>query len=503
MNGEIPAVHDREWAYREHDAGHEVTVIGYGEIGDKARELIDKTPILRAIGFQTPPRFVLAEGFFDDFFQTNNLAGNLQDVQIKPENIETIVNGQFTLLQQQKIRHILNRFGDTPVVVRSSACKDARGTGTYKSEFVSNNIHAVEHAIKNVLASYFSESAVAFRQKTNAQAGFGILLEPLIGQSNVTEYTSTAVAPHISGFGYTTTASGEGFTTIVPGLGSAVEARDGERITEKALQETQGNLNDYFLNEQSAIGYNHKANRPSPFLWGPERGKGLVFIDGRIRRKTMALPWQVLSADMRPLFSMMTQLEEAFKKPQYIEWALTSHRHTHTYWITQIADVEPHLDTIEFGEHTNYIFICRCATNSGKCEATKIVMCTSPQDIHHLHTFNQKNQGYILVYSANLAKPIIDSSSQSKTLQFADFSNAGVCIEKPTQSHVRGGPASHLGTQAVEAGMLIGAINYDAHTPDWDTIETNATKEDGLTVLSGRFIVESKASHNKLIVAHI
>ena len=44
-------------------------IIGDGEIGDKVRQLIEKTSQLRAIGFHTSKRTVLAESFFDGFFK--------------------------------------------------------------------------------------------------------------------------------------------------------------------------------------------------------------------------------------------------------------------------------------------------------------------------------------------------------------------------------------------------------------------------------------------------
>lgn len=37
----------------------EVSVIGDGEVGAKARELIEKTPVLRELGFCTPPELFL------------------------------------------------------------------------------------------------------------------------------------------------------------------------------------------------------------------------------------------------------------------------------------------------------------------------------------------------------------------------------------------------------------------------------------------------------------
>ena len=48
--------------------------------------------------------------------------------------------------------------------------------------------------------------------------------------------------------------------------------------------------------------------------------------------------------NMNPFFEMMDQMEEAFGKPQYFEWAMTIDNGIPKYWILQIADIDKRLD---------------------------------------------------------------------------------------------------------------------------------------------------------------
>ena len=112
-------------------------------------------------------------------------------------------------------------------MLRSSAEGDARGTGTYKSAYTENGLPIVRKTLQNVLSSYFSQDAIAFRRDANTGEGFAIIIEPMIGQ----KIDNWCFAPVLSGFGYTSTSRGEGYISAVPGLGGGVESKDIEKIT--------------------------------------------------------------------------------------------------------------------------------------------------------------------------------------------------------------------------------------------------------------------------------
>ena len=109
----------------------DVEIIGRGNVGEKASQLIEKTPLLRELGFRTPPRTILAEGFFDGFFQRNELGTTLLDVPQDPQVVDSIRRGSFPEEDFRTIASIVDKYSPNPLAIRSSAAGDSRGTGVY------------------------------------------------------------------------------------------------------------------------------------------------------------------------------------------------------------------------------------------------------------------------------------------------------------------------------------------------------------------------------------
>ena len=55
-------------------------VIGTGNIGDKAKQLMEKNSKLKKIGFHVPKRTILSQSFFEDYLQYNNIAKNINEI---------------------------------------------------------------------------------------------------------------------------------------------------------------------------------------------------------------------------------------------------------------------------------------------------------------------------------------------------------------------------------------------------------------------------------------
>src|SRR3989338_8372364 len=201
----------------------DIEIIGEGEIGDKARQLVEKTPKLREIGFYAPRRFVLAEHFFDGFFQRNGLGNSLRDAH-GSDLEERIKKGSMAREEFEALERVCSYYGDNPVIFRSSARGDASGTGVYESVVTNNHPSDRRRAMLKVLASYFSESAKLFRRDAKTGEGFGILIDPLM--FNRLGLYGDFLAPLVSGHGYTSTLKGSGYIKIVPGFGGGVMSRD-------------------------------------------------------------------------------------------------------------------------------------------------------------------------------------------------------------------------------------------------------------------------------------
>jgi len=100
----------------------DILVVGSGEVGEKAQQLIDKTPALQTLGFRVPRRTVLAEGFSDDFFQRNGLGANLRDVNINETTESNVRRGFLAPGQFGTLQRLCQSYGkNTPLVIRSSA----------------------------------------------------------------------------------------------------------------------------------------------------------------------------------------------------------------------------------------------------------------------------------------------------------------------------------------------------------------------------------------------
>lgn len=115
----------------------EIEIIGEGEIGDKARELIEKTSVIRSEGLYTAKRIILSESFLSDFIRANCLGNSIRDCEEVADLQQKIKEGCFTDEQMEVIGAICKSLpNDRPVGVRSSGQGDSRGTGTYTLAFV-------------------------------------------------------------------------------------------------------------------------------------------------------------------------------------------------------------------------------------------------------------------------------------------------------------------------------------------------------------------------------
>jgi len=493
----------------------DIEIIGSGNIGDKARQLLEKTPKLREIGFHTPRRTVLAEDFFDGFFQRNGLGNNLEEVAVTGDLEAKIRRGSLTREEFETLQRICDFYGNSPLAMRSSAQGDARGTGIYRTEFSENTVVGARKSLLVVLASYFSSDAIAFRKDSATGEGFGIIMEPIIGQKFEVA-GSYILAPVLSGFGYTSTSRGEGYVNIVPGLGGGVETRDGERISRSSIQEFDGNLREYQYSERGAMWGGRKAMRKSAllqtdgtFLSGEY--SSIAFFPATKYSPAEVSPTYIRLEDsirrtfeeirLFPLFEMMERMEEAFGRPQYFEWAMTLEDGKPRYWITQVADISKKLDMMDFEDLGDVLLMGHTVTGTGTKECYRIANCWNPDDIDRLHEFNQRNVNYVLLYPSRLTSSIV--RREFRQLQYGDFNNASVFLEIQDANH-SGDPVAHLGGQLDMTGKLFGVLDRDAEIPpQWDKFHAKEIEIGGLRVYDGKVRVIASERQNRIVVSAI
>lgn len=484
-----------------------IEIIGKGNIGEKARQLTEKTPALIQLGFCTPRRVVLAEDYFDGFFQRNGFGRNLRDVQQVQDLEVKIRSGSLTSEEFQILRKVNNCYGGglIPLAVRSSAEGDSRGTGTYKSEFCEGHPAQLGIAVKRVLASYFSQDAIAFRRDAKTGEGFGIMIEPIIGQQ-IGEY----IAPIISGFGYTSTSRGDGYVNVVPFLGGGVDTRDGERITENAVTKHGGTLGDYIYGAIQEMAYSVMRRTA---LLRTKSGDHEYYSGKAFRRREKDYPNGLMNVSLKleetlqhqlgeldfiSFFQKMKKMERVFGKPQYFEWAVTIEYGEPKFWITQIADVNKRLDVMDFDDSGRVLFEGHTVTGTGIKTCDKIAECWNPGDESGLYGFNQENRNYVLLYSSRLT-----SRAGAHSLHYSQFSNASVFLEIQDANH-SGDPVAHLGGQLDMAGKFFAVLDHNEENPtQFDRFKEGCRKEHDISVYQRRVKVISSERQNRMVVSEL
>lgn len=488
--------------------GANIIIIGTGPIGDKAKQLLEKTQRLKELGFQTPYRTILAKGYLDEIIQLNGLGNSIEDVQVTEITEDTIRKGKLTSQQLVILREISQSYGQSPLVIRSSAQRDARGTGIYESVFTGNSIDQVCEGLKQVLASYYTPDAIAYRQDAATGEGFGVIIESVIGQ----HIDDDCIAPILSGYGYSSTSRGEGYITIVPGLGCAVESSYGEQITRSQIEQCQRNLGEYILHEQEEMFYGLKPTRWSALLrtdrdmgmddfsyngiafFLPSKNKPHAIVEETFLDYPEDVRRVLSNLDLTQLFNRMSQMEEIFNAPQYFEWAMTIEQSKPIFWIIQISNINKKLDIMDFGNFGTALFTGHSVIGTGIKESSIIVTCNNPDDISKLNSFNKNNTDYVLIFPSSLTS----KRGGSNKLKYRNYSKAAVLLEVPDMPHIRE-PIAHLGGGLDEAGKFFCVLDSDEN-PNWELYRSREEKPGGLSVFKGRVTIVASERQNKMVV---
>lgn len=500
---------------REGQSGHEIEIIGIGNIGEKARQLIAKADALTKIGFSIPQTLVLAEDFFNGFFQRNGFGESLSKTPEQPSFVDEIRDGSFPLADFKTIGEISSRFPANPLVVRSSAEGDSRGTGIYKSVFASNTPGDLRKAVQEVLAGYFSKDAIAFRKDAKTGEGFGIIIQPLIHQVNLPTYQGE-LAPLVSGFGYTSTSRGEGYINAVPGLGGGVETRDGERITADLIAAYEGNLASYAIHErgkyfredslpckrsallQTTSDYPHSFQAQ---VIGPEwRKKNL-----EVKNTSIDFSWGSEVGDffhelnLNKFFKMIQKIERKFGQPQYFEWAITVEKGKPRFWIVQIADIDKKSDMFDFESFGKPLLEAHTVSGSGVAECDKVVICPARYSLDSLADYNLEHQNYVLLYSSYCTS----EAYLGERMRYDDVSNSAVVLEIQDKRHAFsvGNPLNHWTSGIEMSGKLFGVIEDIEDNPFLqEAVEKGTRDERELIVYDRKLRIVSSERQNRLTV---
>jgi hypothetical protein len=182
--------------------------IGNGKIGGKAAGMLLAHKILEteapelAQHITVPESYFIGADVFYDFISLNNLEYNQKYKSADQIRAEYPViraeyeKGRFPEEVAERLRAILDRAGNTPLIVRSSSLlEDNFGTsfaGKYESHFCPNqgtpkeNLRALTTAIRRIYASVYNPDALFYRRRMGLldyDERMAILLQVVQGQS--------------------------------------------------------------------------------------------------------------------------------------------------------------------------------------------------------------------------------------------------------------------------------------------------------------------------------
>jgi len=488
------------------------TVIGHGSIGAKAEELRAKTWAIEAAGFLPNPRIVLAMGFFEEFRKRSNVDDALKKGAPSEELQEMVWNTPFTETQTRAIRKLAKyfrkHFPGAPLAVRSSAHGDSRGTGIYQSVFCKHfkneqkTIGAIMYSLWKVLASEFSESAIAFRKNAALPCGMAVMLEPVAGQSVwATEEFSNKQYKKIfgslfGGLAYTSTAKGKGFAQFTAGLPTMAVNGEGVIINEgKRLK-----IRDVLFNGFHRLRQEDPRSAHSQMLVRFQDWKHGQWIDPcRIDARIYEGVQETLEhedEDLSLFFNRLRQLESLVGKPQYVEWAMAERDGVLQTFILQLADATPKMDFVEFPQTGDTLITGRLVKGTGTKTCNHIVYIRDPEDLALLSDFNSSHADYIIIF---LGKLTFDSKySSHPSLEYHHLSNSSVVIEIKNAVHARH-PASHFGGALEESGKLF----FVASEIDWNLLrehDINRGELDGFGICPLNTRVTASERQQKAIV---
>ncbi len=292
------------------------------EVGGKNAHLSE---VKNRLNLPVPDAFVLTTSAFDEFMRFNRLEDQVARIARDPlpsatelqELQELIIHGSLppdlSRAMQKGIQKIKSRNGNCFLAIRSSAEEEDSGhsfAGQFKTILnVPLDAEAVERAYRKVIASLFSEKAVAYERQMGYDPGG---LKMAVGCMVMVKAVSSGVM-------YSTAPDNARDTLIISaawGLGEAVV----EGRTDADLYRVRKNQPHDLLS--SIIG------KKSLMVSGLDRG-GVVerATPDDLRGKPCLTPAQTAE-----LASLALKIERYFGSPRDIEWAIDKHG---TFFIIQ------------------------------------------------------------------------------------------------------------------------------------------------------------------------
>ncbi len=442
--------------YRHKDSGW--IVLGEGFVGGKAENLMRFAKEIEASAQGTEFEAGLGSGtvvtegalttIFNaprDKFRYPYRGGFKNDQPLNEEALNQLVQAVIKSLPKDHPGY---------VYVRSSAAGDEAGTGVYTSFLCEATPEAIGKALKRVANSYFTQSAKDFRRDAKTGQGFGILIQPLVGNSLTSEFSGNIFGPLLSGQGFAGLHKGNELT-LVPGLGGGVDG-GGVKIKESKLkgirtvEEFTERYEDYLYESGSIEGLRgrgisgragyYESNR---VRYGETQGVYLLpeqkmtfrdTVENGVTNQIRAISLVDIFTYLRNLYGKTSRIGNEGDKKLFIEFAVsTDSDGKRRISVLQVApSIEENSKSIVSAianvKDDQKAIKGVTLVGNGIKPISKVVIINDPDLLPVLKEFNKNNSNYLLVISSSVVSTY-GSSFGKELLKYEHYSNARAIVE--------------------------------------------------------------------------
>jgi len=389
-------------------------IIGTGLIGGKAAGMLLGRIILKKTNqeweskLETHDSFYIASDVYYSYIIENDCwweCRSLKKVKLdfdKAENIHIKISaGTFRKEIIEQFREMLNYFGQSPIIVRSSSLlEDAYGnafSGKYESVFCANQGTPEERlkrfidAVRTVYASTMSRDALAYREHNNLlhkDEQMALLVQRVSG-----EFYDHIYFPHLAGVGYSFNPfvwnskikAEEGVLRLVFGLGTHAVDRVGDDYTRIVA------INEPLLRPENSFDAVSKYSQKRVDLLDLKENKLTTWSFESVYAIAESVPWKILascneemeqrakSMGIKKIFSQMLTFDKLLSDKEF----LNDMREI----LKTLEDTYSHPVDIEFS--VNFIDEKQYRINILQCRPFHI--SKTSRTIQNLDTINKKN----------------------------------------------------------------------------------------------------------------
>lgn len=480
--------------------------------GEKYDQLAEAKPIIESAGFNVPEMYGMPQQTLDELLHASSLPTILEadSSGIDPNDVEDQLQIPINLAEHilEVSRGLSTPFGG-PSLIRSSGKGDAIGVGVYSSVMYSDNIDSVSRAFSEVVASYFRQEAINYRQRANISPGFAVFMQPMVGTvyEGFSHYQESGTAEIfdvlLSGNAKIgTMRSPQGSMKLQPGFGCAVAipglpsfefndvSRDYEIAEYEAAEIILQSTNARNRGADDAVNGRRYVNDGS-YGWRQDYGEfypksGYVSTD---------------SLTIGTLKERLVKIHEALGgSPTYYEFVVRQIAELEEIYIVQKGDIPSRNSHGNIGidnARMEDILLSNIVVEAGNGNSPTFdtVVCLTDEDKSDLYEFDSSDEakgGYLVAFGAQ-------RSMKSNPINIRKLKNvkAIVTLESRSWSHTSspeehiagysealGIPLISISSKSDEAWRLLNGYSYDEHISTGRQVGTLLVRDGSFQVVT-------------------